>query len=149
MPSRNELESDLKAAMRSGDDVRKRTLRMVLSAVKLAEVDKRGELDEAAMMAVLQKEVKVRNEAIQDSERANRPDLVEAARAELAVLQSYLPKPLSDEELTRLVRQAIEETGATTPAEIGKVMKSLQPHVQGKADGKAVSDRVRQLLSAP
>ncbi len=127
--------------------MRKRTLRLVLSAVKLAEVEKRGPLDEAGMIAVLQKEVRVRQEAIQDSERANRPDLVEAARAEMAVLHSYLPQPLSDEELTALVRQAIAETGADGPAAMGKVMKALMPSVQGRADGKTVSDRVRQMLA--
>jgi hypothetical protein len=149
MPSRTQLEADLKDSMRSGDDVRKRTLRMVLSAVKLAEVEKRGELDEAAMIGVLQKEVKARNETIQDSERAARPDLVEASQAELAVLRSYLPTPLSEEELTLLARQAIEETDASTPAEQGKVMKVLMPRVQGRADGKAVSELVRKLLTSP
>lgn len=148
MTSRGQFEADLKDAMRSGDDVRKRTLRMVLSAIKLAEVEKRGELDEAATIAVLQKEVKARHETIQDAERAARPDLAEAAQAELAVLQAYLPQPLSEDELTRLVRQAIEETGATTPAEQGKVMKVLMPRVQGRADGKAVSERVRQQLTS-
>lgn len=148
MTSRGQFEADLKDAMRSGDDVRKRTLRMVLSAIKLAEVEKRGELDEAATIAVLQKEVKARHETIQDAERAARPDLAEAAQAELAVLQAYLPQPLSEDELTRLVRQAIEETGATTPAEQGKVMKVLMPRVQGRADGKAVSERVHQQLTS-
>ena len=148
MPTRTQLEADLKDAMRSGDDVRKRTLRMVLSAVKLAEVEKRGELDEAGMISVLQREVKARNETIQDAERAGRPELTEATRAELAVLRAYLPEQLSDEELTRLARQAIAETGATSPAEMGKVMKALMPKVQGKVDGKAVSDRVRDLLTS-
>ena len=147
MPTRTQLEADLKDAMRSGDDVRKRTLRMVLSAVKLAEVEKRGELDEAGMISVLQREVKARNETIQDAERAGRPELTEATRAELAVLRAYLPEQLSDDELTRLARQAIAETGATSPAEMGKVMKALMPKVQGKVDGKAVSDRVRDLLT--
>jgi uncharacterized protein len=148
MPTRTQLEADLKDAMRSGDDVRKRTLRMVLSAVKLAEVEKRGELDEAGMISVLQREVKARNETIQDAERAGRPELTEATRAELAVLRAYLPEQLSDDELTRLARQAIAETGATSPAEMGKVMKALMPQVQGKVDGKAVSDRVRDLLTS-
>ena len=148
MPARTQLEADLKDAMRSGDDVRKRTLRMVLSAVKLAEVEKRGELDEAGMISVLQREVKARNETIQDAERAGRPELTEATRAELAVLRAYLPEQLSDDELTRLARQAIAETGATSPAEMGKVMKALMPKVQGKVDGKAVSDRVRDLLTS-
>jgi hypothetical protein len=148
MPTRTQLEADLKDAMRSGDDVRKRTLRMVLSAVKLAEVEKRGELDEAGMISVLQREVKARNETIQDAERAGRPELTEATRAELAVLRAYLPEQLSDDELTRLARQAIAETGATSPAEMGKVMKALMPKVQGKVDGKAVSDRVRDLLTS-
>ena len=147
MPSRSQFEADLKDAMRSGDDVRKRTLRMVLSAIKLAEVEKRGELDEAGILSVLQKEVKARHETIQDSERASRPDLAEASRAELAVLQTYLPQPIGEEELNRLVRQAIEESGAASPAEQGKVMKILMPRLQGRADGKAVSERVRQMLT--
>lgn len=148
MPNRQDLEADLKNAMRAGDDTRKRTLRMLLSAIKLAEVDKRGELDDSEMTTVIQREVKSRHETIHDAEQANRPDLVTAAEQELGVLQAYLPEPLSEGELEDLVRKAIEECGATSPAEMGKVMKILMPQVQGRADGKTISERVRQALSA-
>jgi len=133
--------------MRSGDEPRKRTMRMLLSAVKLAEVEKRGELDDAGMQAVFQKEVKVRHEAIGDAEKAHREDLAQAARAELAILQAYLPEPLSSADLEGMARQAIAAAGAAGPQDMGKVMKELMPRVQGRADGKDVSAVVRGLLS--
>lgn len=148
MASKAQLETDLKAAMRSGDQVRKRTLRMVLTGVKLAEVDKRGELDEPEILAVLQKEAKTRNEAIAEAEKAGRADLVEASRAELQIVDSYLPAPLSPDELDRLVRGAVVATGATSPQDMGKVMKELMPSIQGRADGKTVSAAVRQVLGS-
>jgi uncharacterized protein YqeY len=147
MVTKPELEAELHHAMRSGDETRKRTMRMLLSAVKLAEVEKRGALDDAGMQAVLQKEVKVRHEAIADAEKAQRPDLVQAAQAELTILQAYLPEPLSPAELDRLAREAIESAGATGPQDVGKVMKEIMPRVQGRADGKEVSAVVRGLLS--
>lgn len=148
MLSRQVLEAHLKDALRSGDEVRKRTLRMVLAAVKLAEVERRGPLDEPGLLAVLQKEARTRQEAIADAERALRPDLAEAAQAELRVVESYLPKPLTAEELEALARQAIAETGAKTVADMGHVMKVLMPKVQGRADGKAASDLVRRVLTS-
>jgi uncharacterized protein YqeY len=135
------------AAMRSGDDLRKRTLRMILASVKLAEVDRRGELDEAGMQAVLQREVKTRQEAIVDAEKAQRPDLAAASRAELAIVQAYLPAQLSTDELEQLTRQAIATTGAAGPQDMGKVMKEVMPRVQGRADGKTVNEIVRRLLA--
>lgn len=148
MASKAQLETDLRAAMRSGDEVRKRTLRMALSAVKLAEVDKRGELDEAEILAVLQKEAKTRNESIAEAEKAGRTDLAEASQAELQIVESYLPAPLSPEELDRLIRAAISAAGATGPQDMGKVMKELMPAVQGRADGKTVSAAVREVLGS-
>jgi hypothetical protein len=133
--------------MRSGDELRKRTLRMILASVQLAEVDKRGELDEAGMQAVLQREVKTRQEAIADAERARRPDLAAASRAELALVQAYLPAQLSAAELEQLTRQAIAATGAAGPQDMGKVMKEVMPKVQGRADGKTVNEIVRRLLT--
>ena len=147
MPTKAEFENALKDAMRAGDDTRKRTLRMILSAVKLAEVERRGPLDEAGLLAVLQKEAKTRSEAIADAEKAGRADLVAASQAELAVLDSYLPRPLSAEELESLARKAIAEAGAASPGEMGRVMKLLMPQIQGRADGKAASDLVRRLLA--
>jgi len=147
MVSKSELETELHSAMRSGDDLRKRTLRMILSSVKLAEVEKRGELDEAGMQAVLQREVKTRQEAIADAEKAQRPDLAAATHAELAVVQAYLPAQLSPEELEQMTRQAITATGAAGPQDMGRVMKEIMPKLQGRADGKTVNEIVRRLLN--
>lgn len=133
--------------MRARDEVRKRTLRMVLTAVKLAEVDKRRPLDEGELFGVLNKEVKTRLETYEDAERAGRDDLLGPLDSEIEVLKSYLPQPLSPEELESLAKDAIEEVGASDPREMGKVMKILMPKVQGRADGKTVSGLVRKLLS--
>jgi uncharacterized protein YqeY len=146
--TRQRFEQELREAMRSGDDLRKRTLRMVLSAVQLAEVERRGPLDESGLTSVLQKEVKTRQESITDAEKAGRQDLVRAAQDELALLQTYLPQPLTQQELEALARQAIASAAANGPQDMGKVMKELMPLVQGRADGKAVSSLVRNLLSA-
>jgi uncharacterized protein YqeY len=99
------------------------------------------------MTAVLQREVKTRHEAIADAGRAHRNDLAEAAQAELAIVQAYLPAPLAPEEIEALARQAIAATGAAGPQDMGKVMKELMPRVQGRADGKAVNEVVRRLLN--
>ena len=147
MITKESLEAALHDAMRSGDDVRKRTLRMILAAVKLAEVERRAPLDEPGLLAVLQKEAKTRHEAIEDAGRAGRPELAQAARLELELIESYLPQPLSQAELGALARQAIAEAGAAAPADMGRVMKVLMPRIQGRADGKAASDLVRRLLA--
>lgn len=147
MLTKEGMQSDLTEAIRSGDDVRKRTLRMVLTSIKLAEVEKIDTLDEAELIAVLQKEAKMRREGIEESKRADREDLIGPLEDELAVLQSYLPKPLTAEELENLAREAISETGATSVQEMGGVMKVLMPKIQGRADGKAVSEAVRGLLT--
>jgi len=146
MDIKTQLANDLKDAMRSKDEVRKRTVRMALSAIKLSEIDKGSSLDESALIAIIQKEVKSRNESIADAQRAGRPDLTAASQAEIAVLEGYLPKPFTPEELEALVRQAIIEAGASSPAEMGKVMKILTPRLQGRATGAQASQLVRQLL---
>lgn len=146
MPSKTDLETALKDAMRGGDDVRRRTLRMVLSAIKLAEVEKRAPLDESGIAGVLRKEIKMRQEAIDEAQRASRPELVEASQAELGFLETYLPKALDPGELEQLARQAIAEAGAASPQDLGKVMKVLVPRVEGRADGKQISAVVRELL---
>jgi len=146
MDLKERLTNDMKNAMRMKDELRKRTLRMVLAAIKLAEIDRRQALDEPALLAILQKEVKSRREAIADAERAGRPELAADAQAEIAVLETYLPKALTPAELEDLARQAITESGATSPREMGKVMKLLMPRIQGRADGKQASQIVRKLL---
>jgi len=146
MTIKAQLENDLKEAMRANDDLRKRTIRMALSAIKLAEIEKGATLEDSAVLATLQKEIKSREEAIADAERANRPDLIAASQAEMAVLQAYLPKQLSAEELEGLAKQAIEESGATSIREMGQVMKLLVPRLQGRATGDQASQMVRKLL---
>jgi len=147
MLSKSQLEDDLKQAMRAGDDLRKRTLRMALSAIKLAEVDKRRELEERELLAILRKEVKSRQETLVEARELGREDLAEAAQAEIEILRAYLPQPLKPEEIERIARDTIAEVGATAPQHMGKVMKDLMPRMQGRADGKLVSDIVRRLLS--
>ena len=146
MSIKNQLNESMKDAMRSKDEVRLRTVRMALAAVKQAEVDKRTELDAAAVMNLLQKEVKNRREALEEAKKANRPDLVEANEAEINVLQAFLPKAMPAEELHALVQAAIAETGAASPADMGKVMKTVMPKVAGRAPNDMVSAAVRELL---
>ncbi|MEJ2605588.1 MAG: GatB/YqeY domain-containing protein [Anaerolineales bacterium] len=142
------LQNDLKRAMLDQDDLHKRTLRMVIASLKLAEVDHKAELDEPAILALIQKEVKSRQETIDEAKQAGRDDLVERTQAEIEVLQEYLPQALSENELKDLVQETIDEVGAEGPADMGKVMKAIMPRSQGRADGKMVSELVRGKLSA-
>lgn len=146
MTTKAQLENDVKDAMRAGDEIRKRTLRMALSEIKIAEIEKRSALDELEIVAILQKEVKSRREAITDAERANRLDLVATAQAEMAILEVYLPQPLSSEELESIAQEVIDEVGATSMAEMGQVMKALMPRLEGRATGQEASLAVRKLL---
>lgn len=147
MSLKTQLEDALKDALRSGDDLRKRVLRTTLAAIKQIEIDKRLTLDDAAVMAIVQKEIKSRRESIADAERANRPDLVAASQDEITLLESFLPKALTPLELEDLARQAIAEAGAASPAQMGQVMKLLMPRLQGRASGDAASQAVRKLLA--
>ena len=146
MTIKTQLNDSMKDAMKSGDEVRKRTVRMVLAAVKQVEVDKRIELDDMAIMALLQKEIKNRRESLEEAKKANRPDLIEANEAEINVLEVFLPKAMPAEELRALVQAAITETGAAGPADMGKVMKLVMPKVAGRAPNDAVSAAVKELL---
>jgi len=147
MVTKETLQKELSSAIRSKDALIKNTLRLVIAAIKLAEVDKRQPLDEQEILKIIQKEVKSCHETISDARKADREDLIENAQAELAILQTYLPQPLNSEELDAIIKIAIEETGASAATEIGKVMKVAIPRIQGRADGKLVSQRVRELLS--
>ena len=146
METKLQLESDLKDALRAGDSLRKNTLRLALSAIRLAEIDRGSKLDESAVIAILQKEIKARNESIEDAQRAGRPELEEAAREEIKVLQVYLPQAMNPEELEAQAKQAIAEVGATSLREMGQVMKVLLPRLAGRATGDQVSQVVRKLL---
>ncbi len=147
MTLKERLREDLTHAMRQKDAVRKRTLRMALTEIKLLEVDKGEELNDAEVDAVLQKEAKKRREMLDELTRVDRPDLEAAEQAELAVLVEYLPKQFGREEIAELARQVIAEVGAEGPGQMGQVMRALMPRVKGQADGKLVGQVVRELLS--
>ncbi len=146
MSTKTELQDDLKKAMKANDKLSKRTLRMALAAIQLAKVEKRGVLDENAILTILQKEVKVRREAIDEARQADRPDLEAEAEAEIEVLEEYLPQPMTEEELEELAQHVIDEVGAASPREMGQVMKVLVPRLQGRATGQEASQVVRKLL---
>lgn len=146
MSVKSQLESALKDAMRASDDLRKRTLRMALSAIRLAEVEKGAALDDTAVLSLLQKEIKARQESIEDARRAKRPDIEAASLEEIAVLQEFLPKQLTPEDLETLAKQVIAEVGATSVREMGQVMKVLMPRLEGRAPGDQASQVVRRLL---
>jgi uncharacterized protein YqeY len=146
MTIKTQLNDSMKDAMKSGDEVRKRTVRMALAAVKQAEVDKRIELDDTAVINLLQKEVKNRRESLEEAKKANRADLIEANEAEIKVLEAFLPKAMPADELRALAQDAIAETGAASPADMGKVMKLVMAKVAGRAPNDMVSATVRELL---
>lgn len=145
------LTEDMKIAMRAKDSVALNVVRNLKSAIKYAAIEKfgaEGELDDADVMSVIRKEIKKRNDSITQFESANRSDLAEVEKAEVAVLEKYLPAGLTQEEMEALVDAAIAETGATTKKDMGKVMKLVQERSEGRADGKALSAAVTAKLSA-
>lgn len=149
MTLKDTLRTDLTAAMKARDTTRSATLRMALTSVTNAEVagDTAVQLDDDAVLKVLAKEAKKRKEAATAYRDANRPELAEKEEAELAVLEAYLPQQLGDDEVEALVRQAVAETGATGMAQMGQVMKTVQPLVAGRADGAKVAAAVRAVLA--
>src|SRR5712671_2687857 len=143
---RDRIADEMRAAMKAREQARVSTLRMLMAAMKNMQVKKGHELDDEEVVEVIAREAKRRRESMDAFEKGGRPELVEKEGAELAVLESYLPERLSDEELAALVDEAIAETGASSPKEIGNVMKALMPKVKGRADGSAVSTAVRARL---
>jgi uncharacterized protein YqeY len=133
--------------MKAHDEIRLRTVRMALAAVKQVEIDKRITLDDAAVIPLLQKEIKNRREAVEEAKKANRTDLIADNEAEIKVLEVFLPKAMSADELRLLVQSSIAETGAATQTDMGKVMKVLMPKVAGRAAGDQVSAMVKELLT--
>ena len=141
------LTEDLKSALRSGDKLRTSVIRLLTALIKNREVEKRGPLTDAEVIQAVSASCKQRQEAIEQYRQGGRQDLVDKETAELAILQSYLPAALSPDELQTLVREAIRDSQAASPREMGKVMALLMPKVTGRADGKIVSDLVREMLS--
>jgi uncharacterized protein YqeY len=147
MDTQKQIEKEFKDALRAGDELRKSTLRMVLSSIKLVEVDKGGPLEEGEVLTILQKEIKSRRESIADAEKAGRSDLIADSEAEISILEGYLPQALTEEEIEAMANEVISQEGASSLQDMGKVMKVLMPQVQGRADGGLVSQTVRKLLS--
>ncbi len=147
MNIQDQLMADLKDALRNQDEAVKRTIRMALAALKNARVEKMADLTEAEMIAVLQRQVRQCEDAILDYQKGGRDDLVAEARAEIAILNRYLPQMMSREEIVRLAREVIVQVGADSPRQMGQVMRELMPRVQGRADGRLVNEVVRELLA--
>lgn len=147
MDLKGQLTEDLKSALRSGDKLRTSVIRLLTALIKNREVEKRGPLTDAEMIQAVSASCKQRQEAIEQYGQGGRQDLVDKETAELRILQSYLPVALGPEELQALVQEAIRESQAASPREMGKVMALLMPKVTGRVDGKVVSALVRDMLS--
>ena len=142
------IADDAKAALKAGDKRRLSVLRLILADVKRVEIDKRCDLDDAGVVAVLQKMAKQRNEAMEQFAAARREDLREREQFELEVIQSYLPEPLSGDELARLIDRAVEQTGASDMRAMGRVMSAVKEMAEGRADMAQVSREVKRRLAA-
>ena len=149
MGIKEEITADMKQAMRDKDNATRDTLRLLLAAFKQAEVDGRKELDENASQALVMKQAKQRRESIDEYEKAGRTDLADPEKAELAVIEKYLPQMMSRDEIEALAREVIAEVGADNPKMMGAVMGKLMGKIKaaGQADGKLVNQVVRELLS--
>jgi uncharacterized protein YqeY len=150
MTLQERIDADLKDAMRAKDAGRLGVLRMLKSALKYAAIEKADEsgMDDVAASQVIRKQVKQRQDSIESFEKGGRPELAAKEKEELEMLNAYLPKGLSDDELAALVRDTIAEIGATSKAQMGAVMKALQAKVAGRADGKTLSAEVQRQLAS-
>jgi uncharacterized protein YqeY len=144
---RPKLQAALKEAMVKKDNTRRDVIRMALSAIKQLEVDSQKELAAEDVVAILQKEAKTRRESIDEKQKAGRGDMAEQELAELHILESFMPEQLSREAILALAQEAVAQTGAASPKDMGKVMGLLMPKVKGKADGNLVNQVVRELLN--
>lgn len=146
MGLKEQLNEDMKQAMKSGEKLRLSTIRLLLSEIKNAEIRKRGEISEDETRGVVAKEIRRRKEAIEGFTKGNRQDLVDKETQELILLQAYLPEQMSPDELERIIKETIEEVEASSPSDLGKVMGSLMPRVKGRADGKLVNRLALEML---
>jgi uncharacterized protein len=147
MSLKDRLMSDLQDAMRSGDELRKETIRMARSAIKNAEIESMAELDDAGVQNVLRKEIKQRREAAEEFEKGKRPELAEKERAEAAVLEVYLPQQMSESEIEAEVRALVAELGVSEPKDMNKLMPAAMSRLKGRADGRLVNQVATRVLS--
>lgn len=146
MDLKERLGEEYKRAMKARDRLTVSTIRMLQSEIRNAEIAKRDDLDDGELLAVVSREARKRREAIEEFEKAGRQDLVDREKAELSVVQRYMPEQLSADEIRRLAAEAIEEAGASSPGDMGKVMGKLMPRLKGRADGRQVNQMVREML---
>lgn len=146
MGLKNKLEDDLRQALKDKDEVRKKTIRLALAAIQNAEIAKRDDLDDGEVLSVLSKEAKIRRESVEQFAEGGRKDLVSQEEQELEILKQYLPAQLSKEEIETRAREVAAEVGATSPSQMGDVMRVLMPQLKGKADGQLVSTVVKAIL---
>jgi uncharacterized protein YqeY len=145
---KGQIQEDVKSAMRAREQKRLTALRLITAAIKQVEVDQRIEMDDAAILAVLDKMVKQRRDSLEQYQAAGRDDLAAQEQFELDLISSYLPEALSEDELSALIKQAVADTGASSMRDMGAVMNKLREQVQGRADMKAVSNAVKAQLGA-
>lgn len=150
MPLKEQLSNDLRDAMRASEEVRKSTLRMLLSAINNAEVagNERKDLSDDQVMQVIAKQVKQRKESIDEFKKGNRQDLADKEAAELVILEAYMPEQMGRDEIAAVVREVIEEVGAKGPQDKGKLMQKLMPRLTGRAEGREINAVVTELLAA-
>jgi uncharacterized protein YqeY len=142
------IRADLEQALRKNDKLRCSVLRLALSSIRNAEIAQQKTLEDDGILIVIDKEAKMRRESIEAFEKGNRPDLVDKEKAELAILLEYLPEQMTRDEIVAAARKVINELGATSPKDKGKIMSQLMPQLRGKAQGQEVSEVVIELLSS-
>lgn len=147
MSLKEQLQHDVKDAMKEKDKLRKDAIQMLRSAILQIEKDKQITLDEDGLVEVLARELRSRMEALAEIEKGGREDLTESLKREIAIIRTYLPEPVSEAELEAIVREAFIETGAQSVRDMGKVMKAVLPKVKGRADGSQINAIVKQLLA--
>ncbi len=147
-PLKTRIQNDMKAAMRAKEKARLGTVRMLLAAIKQREIDDQSPLSDEQVLGVIEKMLKQRRDSIKQYESADRPELAEIEKAEMAVLQAYMPGQMSDEEIETLVTEFIKSSGARGPQDMGKVMSAIKPKVQGRADMGRVSQLVKAKINA-
>ncbi len=147
MAIKDRLMDDLKAAMKAKDAVKKSTVTMLRAAIKQREVDERIELNDEDVIAIIAKQIKIKRGAIEDFKKAERQDMIDEALAEIAVLETYLPEQMSEEEIVKVIEDAIAKTGASSMKDMGKVMGMIKGELAGKADNSLVASLVKKKLS--
>lgn len=146
MSLKEKLLEDMKIAMREKDTIRKNAIQMARAAVLQVEKDSKNSLDDDGIIEIIAKEVKKRKDSVPEFEKGGRQDMVDDLKTEIDILMQYLPQQLTEEELEAIVKQAVEETGASSVRDLGKIMQAVMPKVKGRADGKAINQIAKRIL---